>query len=192
MVKATLQVESLSDIANTFNTQLHQLTPYYLITGYYPGHSLTVAAALFCVSGTFWAMTSYKESHPRSENHEELLLLFSSMTSFAGCVSFTVLVCTGLFKIMGGTFRVSKATAKNQADWLIDVILKGTLDVIIRRCWGGNSLKLTAYVCGIILLLGGLTNYVSCWALLTWAAEVWALYLLHWKVMHPDRKITVQ
>jgi len=155
----------LRDPLVAFQVHMMQLTPYHLLSGYYPRHSLAVAAGTFLVAFSLAIAPSCTAGG----------VLFSSGAGLAAWTLLVTMTITALFRLMGGT--IPNIRANQQAEWLIDVILKGCISSAIKVLLDGDSRARLALVAAVAIV-GEVGALMSFWWFLTCAASLWSAYLL--------------
>lgn len=140
---------TLRSAANNFSNRMRQLTVPYLMGGYYPTHSLTVAAACLVVSLSLLSCSSSSSSTGTAASG----LLFNSLTSYAAATVVATMACTALYRVLVldnvNASTHSGGSAAQQSDWIVDVLIKGTLHWVASVLLEGPMDRRVALVLGV-------------------------------------------
>lgn len=184
---------SMREESIQFNLHMHQLTLPYLLKGYYPKHSLIVATCCLAISAALTCIPTCKVGGGGDRVHQHSpaagLLFFNSFTAFAGAVMVATMALTGLYRVLVSDNKSASTRtcgAAQQTDFLVDVLLRGTVQCVVHTLLEGSSWARAAVIFGVsaVAELGKLLGSTP--AVLMTLSTLWIGYLV-WSHYVPDR-----
>lgn len=176
---------------------LPKTNAYYLLCGYFPRYSLSVAAALltilfsFIVTSSALSAESADALHPHHlhhhgnppDNHSGAThpvhapvsrTLYRSVVGFAACSVLCLMSCTLLFRLMGGTV----VQRIDQGEVLSDLVLGDAVKRAPRFLLDESCAMARVKAVAGLLLLGEVGKWVSSPVLLCLAVCAWIGFLV--------------
>lgn len=180
----TLSVD-VREESHRFGIHMQQLTLPYLLKGYYPKHSFLVALGCLTFSTALLsAAPSHWPSHVAPHNAAKVPpppVLFYSFTAFVAGTVFGIMALTGLYRTLVNNKNASThaCDAELQTDFLVDVLLKGTVQCVVHTLLEGSTRSRAGLIAGVSIVaeLGKLLKSTP--AVLVLLSLVWIGYLAY-------------
>ncbi|KAK7194231.1 hypothetical protein NESM_000337600 [Novymonas esmeraldas] len=161
-----MRVLSLRELVVLVDTRLQQLTLGYLASGFFPLHTVMVAAASALVCGSLAVATAEAAATP-------VPLLYTSFTSFTAITVLGLMALTLLYRVAGGRFQHSPRAVGYVVDWIVDTICRPVSDDAARLLLAADKRleRGLFFLCVFVVGEGG--KWLSFWPACTLASLVW-------------------